>query len=369
MKTIKFSLIMLAVTALAACSTPSNVIKGVISDTPFESWNVEQRLIDGTQQSTDTLTLKSGKIEFEAKFDAPTIIYIDPVANVNTSMGITLVYEPEQKISFNAQMEERHIVNIEAIGSTVNEDYSRIHNEINKDYIAIVKLIDETNKLPENQREEQIKKINQLSARIHSKKVQFIKNNTDKEVSALLLNSLYSPEDMVACADLLSDNVRNSIFKPIFEQVEKKRKELATVKVGEVAPDFKLKTTAGKDLRLSDLRGKWVIIDFWGSWCSWCIKDFPAMKKFYAANKKRVEILGVNHNDTYDRWRAAVGQNGLTWINVHNPEANTDDNDPVVLYNVRGFPTKIVVDPEGKIFEIAVGYKEGYYDELMKRIK
>ena len=167
-------------------------------------------------------------------------------------MGITLVYEPGQKISFKAQMEDRHIVNVEAVGSAVNEDYSRIHNEINKDYIAIVKLIDETNKLPEDQREESIKKINQMSARVHSKKMQFIKNNTDKEVSALLLKSLYSPEDMVACADLLSDNVRTSIFKPIFDQVEKKRKELATVKVGQEAPDFKLKTTAGKELKLSD---------------------------------------------------------------------------------------------------------------------
>ena len=61
--------------------------------------------------------------------------------------------------------------------------------------------------------------------------------------------------------------------------------------------------------------------------------------------------------------------NALPWINVHNPEANTDDNDPVVLYGVTGFPTKVVVDPEGKIFEIAVGYKEGYYNELMKRVK
>ena len=82
MKSLKLSVILAATAILAACSTPSNVIKGVISDSPFESWIVEQRLIDGMQQSTDTLTLKSGKIEFEAKFDAPTLIYIDPVTNV-----------------------------------------------------------------------------------------------------------------------------------------------------------------------------------------------------------------------------------------------------------------------------------------------
>lgn len=370
MKSIKFSLILLAITTLAACSEPSNVVKGRIENSPFESWVVEQVSVDNQKLSCDTISLKSGNLKFEVKADVPTIIYIDPVTEQNVSMGITLFHEQGQTISFKAQMENNHIVNIEAIGSPLNEDYSRIHNEINKDYISIVGLINQAENTAEEQRDEIIKKIQQASERINSKKVQYIKNNTDKEVSAFLLTGLQSPEEVIACADVLQESVRNSIFKPLFEYVEQIKQEMASaLKVGDAAPDFKLNDIKGKELKLSDLRGKWVIIDFWGSWCSWCIKDFPAMKQFYAANKKKIEILGVNCNDTFDRWRAAVSQNSLPWVNVHNPEANTDDNDPVVLYNVTGFPTKVVVDPKGNVFDISVGYKENYYEELLKKVK
>ena len=371
MKKSILSIVLLAAVLLAACSTPSNVVKGTFENSPFENWVVEHYSIADEKLSSDTVTLKAGAIKFEVADDVPTVVYITPITDLQTSLGIALVHEPGQVISFNAKMEDRHITNLAVVGSAINEDYSRVHNEINKDYIEAIKLSDQIMAEPKSEKNEELtRQIFQISDKIERKKVQYIKNNTDKLVSAFLLRSLNEDENIVACADALADNVRGSIFSPVFEQVEKLKEEMASaIKVGDTAPDFKLNTTKGKELKLSDLRGKWVIIDFWGSWCGWCIKDFPAMKKFYAANKKKIEILGVNHNDTYDRWRAAVNGNGLTWINVHNPEANSDDNDPVVLYGVTGFPTKVVVDPDGKIFDISVGYKENYYDELLKRIK
>ena len=371
MKSLKLSVILAATAILAACSTPSNVVKGTFENSPFENWIVEHYSIADEKLSSDTVTLKAGAIKFEVADDVPTVVYITPITDLQTSLGIALVHEPGQVISFNAKMEDRHITNLAVVGSAINEDYSRVHNEINKDYIEATKLSDQIMAEPKSEKNEELtRQIFQILDKIERKKVQYIKNNTDKLVSAFLLRSLNEDENIVACADALADNVRGSIFSPVFEQVEKLKEEMASaIKVGDAAPDFKLKTSQGKDLALSELKGKWVIIDFWGSWCGWCIKDFPAMKKFYAANKKKIEILGVNHNDTYDRWRAAVNGNGLTWINVHNPEANTDDNDPVVLYGVTGFPTKVVVDPDGKIFDISVGYKENYYDELLKKIK
>ena len=371
MKKSRLSIILLAATILAACSTPSNVVKGTFENSPFEKWLVEHYTIADEKISSDTVALKAGAIKFEVMDDMPTVIYITPITDLQTSLGVVLVHEPGQTVSFNAQMEDRHITRLDATGSAINEDYSRVHNEINKDYIEAIKLSDQIMAEPSSEKNEALtRQIFQISDKIERKKVQYIKNNTDKLVSALLLSSLQGKENIIACADALDENVRGSIFSPVFEQVEKLKKEMASaIKVGDAAPDFKLKTTKGSELALSELKGKWVIIDFWGSWCGWCIKDFPAMKQFYAANKKKIEILGVNCNDTYDRWRAAVGGNGLTWINVHNPEANTDDNDPVVLYGVTGFPTKVVVDPKGNIFDISVGYKEDYYQELLKKIK
>ena len=84
MKTIKFSLIMLAVTALAACSTPSNVIKGTIENSPFESWVVEQRSIADEKLACDTVALKAGSIKLDVADDMPSTIYFSPFTDLQT---------------------------------------------------------------------------------------------------------------------------------------------------------------------------------------------------------------------------------------------------------------------------------------------
>ena len=131
---------------------------------------------------------------------------------------------------------------------------------------------------------------------------------------------------------------------------------------GEAAPDFTLKDTAGKEFTLSSLRGKWVVIDFWGSWCRWCIKGFPEMKKYYAAHKSKLEIVGVDCGDTEATWQNAVKYYSLPWINVYEP--GTDAAALPARYGVQGFPTKVIVDPKGVIHAVFVGETPDFYTEL-----
>ena len=137
---------------------------------------------------------------------------------------------------------------------------------------------------------------------------------------------------------------------------------------GNVAPDFTLKTIDGKDFSLSSLKGKYVVIDFWGSWCGWCIKGIPEMKKTYDKYKGKIEFVGVDSGDTEEDWKAAVKQHGLPWINV----INSEDPNVVALYGVRGFPTKFVIDPEGKVAKQIVGEDPEFYkyiDSIMSESK
>lgn len=149
-------------------------------------------------------------------------------------------------------------------------------------------------------------------------------------------------------------------------QEQKAREEARKNMVeGVTAPDFTLKDLQGKDLTLSSLRGKYVVLDFWGSWCGWCIKGIPDMKKYYEKYKDRMEILGVDCNDTEEKWKAAVEKHELPWLHVH----NTDEADITVKYGIQGYPTKIVIDPEGKVAKIVVGEDPAFYkylDELFK---
>ena len=121
----------------------------------------------------------------------------------------------------------------------------------------------------------------------------------------------------------------------------------------EMAPNFELPDLQGNPRKLSSLRGKYVIIDFWGSWCVWCIRGFPAMKDVYAKYKDDLEILGVDCQDSERKWRTAVEQYELPWLQVRCPDDMMDDL--AQMYGIEGFPTKAVVSPEGKLLKVVVG--------------
>ena len=132
------------------------------------------------------------------------------------------------------------------------------------------------------------------------------------------------------------------------------------------APDFTLNDLNGKPLTLSSLRGKYVILDFWGSWCGWCIKGIPQMKEYYQKYAGKFEILGIDCNDPEEKWKAAVEKYELPWLHVYNPRG---DSKVLEQYEIQGFPTKIIVGPDGKIVKTIIGEDPAFYtflDELFK---
>ena len=144
--------------------------------------------------------------------------------------------------------------------------------------------------------------------------------------------------------------------------------EAAEVAVdGELAPDFELPNLQGSTTKLSSLRGKYVVLDFWGSWCVWCIRGIPKMKEAYTKYKDKMEILGVDCRDTEEKWRAAVDEHQLPWLQVRCPDEQLQTI--ASQYSIEGFPTKVIIDPEGKLVRTVVGEDPAFYtflDELFK---
>jgi thiol-disulfide isomerase/thioredoxin len=128
------------------------------------------------------------------------------------------------------------------------------------------------------------------------------------------------------------------------------------------APDFTLNDINGKPLTLSSLRGKYVVLDFWGSWCIWCIKGMPKMKEYYAKYAGKLEILGIDCNDSEEKWKAAVAEHQLPWLHVY----NNDESGLLEKYGIEGFPTKVVIDPEGHVANVVVGEDPAFYTYLDK---
>ncbi len=117
---------------------------------------------------------------------------------------------------------------------------------------------------------------------------------------------------------------------------------------GDVAPDFVQKTPDGKDLKLSDLRGKVVLVDFWASWCGPCRRENPHVKKLYEKyNEKGFEVLGVSLDRTKASWEKAIEKDGLEWAHVS--DLKGWKNEVAKMYSVSSIPHTILLDQEGRI--------------------
>lgn len=149
---------------------------------------------------------------------------------------------------------------------------------------------------------------------------------------------------------------------------EEQATEVVAETAGDLAPDFELPALQGNTLKLSSLRGKYVVLDFWGSWCIWCIRGIPAMKQAYAKHKDKMEILGIDCRDTEEKWKAAVEKYDLPWLQVRCSDAALQTIGQ--QYHLEGFPTKVVIDPEGKLVKVVVGEDPQFYtflDELFAK--
>ena len=199
----------------------------------------------------------------------------------------------------------------------------------------------------------------------------YVRAHPDQDAAAALIAELPEQIEVIEAADaLLTERARGSLaanlYKKGLEKAKRKAEEEAKQYAleGCPAPDFTLMDINGKPLALSSLRGKWLIIDFWGSWCGWCIKGMPKMKEYYAKYQGKLEILGVDCNDTVEKWKAAVAKHEIPWLHVYWDKDDENCDNPLDLYSVKGFPTKVVVDPEGQVAKVIVGEDPAFYEYL-----
>ena len=118
--------------------------------------------------------------------------------------------------------------------------------------------------------------------------------------------------------------------------------------VGQQAPDFALPDVSGKEVKLSSFRGKYVLVDFWASWCAPCREENPNVVKAYNKYKdKNFTILGVSLDDQKNQWVDAIEMDGLTWTQVS--DLKHWNSIVVPLYHFEGIPHNVLIDPEGNI--------------------
>lgn len=136
----------------------------------------------------------------------------------------------------------------------------------------------------------------------------------------------------------------NDFYEAVSTQVNAQRK----LAIGSPAPEIALNQPNGEELKLSDLRGQYVLIDFWASWCGPCRKENPNVVRVYNKyHDKGFEILGVSLDKNQNAWLNAIDQDGLTWRHVS--DLKFWNSAVVPEYQVKGIPLTYLVDSEGNI--------------------
>ncbi|WP_255578673.1 peroxiredoxin [Chitinophaga sp. sic0106] len=133
--------------------------------------------------------------------------------------------------------------------------------------------------------------------------------------------------------------------------------------VGATAMNFTQADTKGNPVQLSDYKGKYVLVDFWASWCGPCRAENPnVLENFEKYHPKGLEILGVSLDNSKDAWIKAIKDDGLTWAHVS--DLKGWKNEVAKAYNIRAVPSNFLIDKEGKI--VAVNLRG---DELTQKLE
>ena len=365
------------VTALLTACGPRSTISGYIEGLTNDTIVVRSLTLPNNTIRTDTLIAHNGVLRYETPSDSAAIYTIMPLQGTheidggtrrfNNCSNITIFRFDGERVKFDARLDSLFVTHLDVRGSQINSDWSEIYNATSSLHIDMAKL--QFGYMPNDEFEAAYTPLNnKYKAYIQ----EYIASHPNNHISAYILSAAGTLAERVHYAEMISDEVRNSHFAPIFENIEMaiERQRIAdNCKEGAVAPDFTLNDSNGNPFTLTTLRGKWVVLDFWGSWCMPCVKGMPEMKKAYDKCRGKVEFVGIACNDKESNWRATIERQALPWIQTFNPRNNDYHQDPLVLYNIKAFPTKIILTPEGKIHKIFVGETPEFYKELEKVIK
>ncbi len=304
----------------------------------------------------DSTTITNGQFEFKGTVNDPIqanliINRTGPGIRSKKSEYVSLYLEAGNiKISSPDSLEK-----VKITGSKINTDNEKLKLALKPNDQKLSAYITEYRAIPaEKKKDEAIqaeldKKYNAIDEEKKQILLTYIKANPKSFVSLSALKryagSVPDYADAAPLFNTLSEEVKRTITgKEYATYLEK----IKAISIGAIAPEFSQNDPDGNVIKLSDFKGKYLLIDFWASWCGPCRAENPNVVKAYAKyHEKGLEILGVSLDTKKEAWTKAIGEDKLTWKHVS--DVKGWDNEVAGLYAVRAIPQNVLIDANGKI--------------------
>ncbi len=334
----------------------------------------------------DTLQAEDGKFSFSPAIgEVPLEIRIEPAADLRVdrrgrlsvpmSHRIRFWMQPNEQVRLRGSYEDG-CLNYMLRGSKDLEAQAALRGSVKgvlREYSLMARAVDSLYGLGiDNIDEAYVDSLYaELSARmetVHAAEQQFVRTHAGHVLSGLYLLEQQSADAFLELEQGLQAGVRDGLLKERIAEAKayfERRKQLeanaAALVQDAVAPDFTLTDIHGKPVRLSDYAKRYVVLDFWGTWCPWCIKGMPEMKRYYEKYGRKVTFIGIACRDRLDKVQDLVKKEKLPWLSVMNGEG---DNDVSFRYGVSGYPTKVILKPGLKVEKVVLGEDPVFYETL-----
>jgi peroxiredoxin len=311
--------------------------------------------VDGTFSLTPEKPLRQGYHQLMIDKRWPIVIITD-----STEAPIVSASVPDR---------QGYITNSTITGSASSELLATYYKVLIPKQDSLIQLQNSIKNLNNQEKKVATKTLNRLIIELDNLSLEFIKSNPESPATLAALENLSPEKHGVAYKSVLktlsktySDSHYFAMLKTKYEKSISKRKipnqpppkkkksgKNSTYSAGDEAPDIVMNNANGETIRLSDLRGEVVLIDFWASWCGPCRRENPNLVRAYEKfHSKGFEVFSVSLDSNKDKWIKAIKKDGLVW-DTHVCDLQGWKNEASRAYGISSIPHAILVGKDGVI--------------------